>query len=545
MPMLTIGQSVDYKVNTDLEPSDLPLSIFTDGENFKLTSKGITTFNGSKLLSTPPAATTVETWDAPIGTWDDDLLAWEAGEPTKAGLVVYVPGTLESYYAVLCRNKVLTFDGSNWGSISPGLEYLPLSEGSESLWTACKLGQAVIFNNPQSYPLYWQPTLEGNPLKPLDFSPTQTWKAVRKRANVVRSHKNFLFALNLREGATELPTSYRWSHPADINGLPFTWDETDLSAIAGIASIEGSGGNIVDGLSLRDTFVIYAERAIYLLSFTGDEFVWRIRPLTESYGLLSTNCVVEVKGIHYFMTDSDIMYTDGNSVESLLYNMFQRKFVSTLSKKNYKAAFAVANYSTKEIWFCYPSATSVPDKAVVYNWVNKQISFRDLPGIVSAAVGPTLTSSETWDSSTGSWDEDTLPWNTAFSTYFDYNVVGISSTGKLSNLEINAVNEPYNTVIEKLSFPVSNEPNTQASTINIAYPRIRCSGKVAIQFGVQDDFYDDINWGEALEFMPDVSKQVEPRSGSGKYHSFRIFSSEDRPFTFVGMQLSIVTRGSR
>lgn len=546
MPRLTIGPAAKYRVNTDLEPIDLGLTVFTDGANFKLTSKGITTFNGFKTISAPISASTIETWDTPDSTWDADIYTWEQSEPTKAGLLVYVPGSIESYFLVACLNRVIIFDGSNWSSVSPDLPYLPSNSDSELLWTACKIGEALVLNNPQAYPTYWRPTVQGVQFLPLKFSPTATWKDVGKRANVVRAHKNFLFALNLRESIQDLPTSYRWSHPADTNGLPFTWDETDLSAIAGISSIESSGGSIVDGLSLRDSFVIYAERSIHILDYTGDEFVWRRRELTTSYGLLAVNCVVEVLGMHYFMTDSDIMLTDGNSVTSLLYNEFQSKFKDNLNQKAYKTAFTTANYSTKELWFCFPAGDStIPDKAIVYNWLNNQLFYRDLPNIVSCAVGPTLTSSETWDTAIGVWDGDTTPWNTAFATYFNYHVVGLQQNGTIGNLEENTVNVPFDTQIEKLSFALTQDPSVSASTISLVYPKIHCAGKVKFQFGVQDDFFDDINWGEEFEFYPLTSKQVEPRSGAGKYHSFRLSSVDDKPFTFAGMYISYIDRGSR
>lgn len=545
MALAILNTPQKYSVNTDLEHSSLDLSVFTDGENFKLTNRGIETFNGAKTISMPYSAISVELWNSDALSWDFDDITWEASDPANSGFVFYIFGNLESYYLVAGRTKVNIFDGTNWSSISPDIEYLPNNIESEFTWTGLKFGSYAILNTPNGGPLYWGPAIEGVSLKPLNFKPGKTWQSLHKSAQVIRGYKNFLFALNLQEDSKELPYSYRWSHPADTNGLPFTWDETDLSSIAGKESLDGAGGSIVDGLMLRDSFVIYSERAITVLDFVGGEFIWQARSLTNSYGLLATNCVVEVMGIHYFMTDSDIMFTDGNSISSLLHNIIRTKFRTTLNKDAYRKSFVCVNYSSKEIWFCYPSISNLCDKAIVYNWLNNYLSVRDLDNIVSCAVGPKLKSSESWDEAIGIWEDDFKTWSTAFSTYFDNEVSGLQANGRLLNLEQNTVNVEFNTKLEKLSFILDEAVDIASSTINMVYPRIHCAGKVKMQFGSQDNFFDKINWGEEFEFYPETSKQVEPRSGAGKYHSFRIFSVDDKPFVFVGMTISFISRGQR
>jgi len=91
----------------------------------------------------------------------------------------------------------------------------------------------------------------------------------------MRSHKQFLFALGLNEGGTIIPDGVRWSSPADITGIPETWDELDTTNFAGITTLGGDGGNIIDGVSLRDSFVVYRESGITVFDYVGGQFVWK------------------------------------------------------------------------------------------------------------------------------------------------------------------------------------------------------------------------------------------------------------------------------
>ena len=228
-------------------------------------------------------------------------------------------------------------------------------------------------------------------LQPLQFDASNTWAAKGYRCQVMRSHKNFLFAMNLQEGAVELPNAYRWSHPADINGLPASWDETDTAYIAGKDQIGGDKGAIIDGLSLRDAFCIYSESGVSILDYTGGEFIWRLRELSFTTGLFAKNCVVEVKGSHFFLADGDIVTNNGSTLDSIVHNVLRKRLNAKANSTYYDRSFVARNDTLKEIWFCVPEDDSVyPSTAYIYNWKDNSWSIRDLPeGLPSATFGPT------------------------------------------------------------------------------------------------------------------------------------------------------------
>jgi hypothetical protein len=287
----TIKLLGDVGVNYDLEPCDLPPDAFTSGNDYILRNGKIQSYTGSRLLNSGP------------------------GNTTNMSNIMYLVASTGNYYLAF-GTGVYVYNGSTWTNIT-SVGYPVLSAGNALLWTWCKLGAIPVCSNPQGYPQYWSPQSISQKLIDLPFSITQTWNAKGFRCKTIRAHKNFLFALGMYEGINDYPNNYRWSTAADSNGIPFTWDETDLSGIAGTASILGNSGPIVDGLTLRDAFCIYSTDSITILDYVGLPYVWKARTLSSTIGLLTANCIAEVNGIHIFLSKTDICINDGNAIRSI------------------------------------------------------------------------------------------------------------------------------------------------------------------------------------------------------------------------------------
>lgn len=537
----------NFIVNTDIDSTLLPINVLSSGLNYRLVNGAIESFNGESLIAYPVSEDVQLTWETIADSWKDSLLTWESVNTINAGHLAYVQNGLVGYYVLLCRDRVLVFDGATWSSISSIEGYSTLGINDELRWGMCQLGSIPIINNFRSFPEYWSPQEATTILKPLPFSSGVTWATRLLQARVIKAHGTFLFALNLQDGSVELPTSYRWSHPADTNGLPFTWDETDLSSIAGAASLEGDGGAIIDGLSLRNSFVIYSEHAINILDFVGGEFVWNRRILSSSYGLLATNCVIEVLGNHYFMTESDILRTDGNSIESILYGKFQKYYADALSTVSASRAYACVDYGKKEIWFCYPTVDSAfPSTALIFNWNTALISQRDLNfNCVNLVYAPLLDGSLTWKNVHGTWAVHTNTWiNPAQKeTLFANSILGSESVvGSIFNLSEPTVNEPLNTILERTGAALS-EQNELISIVRV-WPKIHCRAGVTIQVCAQSFIGDDITWSQPRLFQPFKDSKLDFRL-SGKYFGWRITSIADVPFILASLDIEYVSRGRR
>ena len=111
--------------------------------------------------------------------------------------------------------------------------------------------------------------------------------------------------------------------------------------------------------------------ALLILDYTNDEFVWRRRELSATVGLLSADCVVEVKGSHFLLGDGDVVMNDGNQINSIIHNRLRKDLFRRLDSDNFNRCYAIHNDSAKEVWFCIPEVgETYPNLAYIY-WMKK------------------------------------------------------------------------------------------------------------------------------------------------------------------------------
>lgn len=525
MKKLSLSNIGARGLSMDIPPWDLDPSSLTFGRNFRVYANYITTAGGQVLYGQEPELTTV-----------------------YPGFIMFAGDTSNPHWIIAGRDQMLSFNGTNWSNITP-VDFDALSEDLELEWDGTLLGHIPILTNYFSYPLYWEPPEGLQQLRVLPWDSVQSWKDVGWKARVIRSHKNFLFALGMQEGPTEFPQSYRWSHPADINGLPFTWDEEDSTSIAGVASIGSDFGPLVDGGTLRDSFVLYSENGINVLTESRDEFIWNRRPLVTSIGLLSPKCIVEVFGSHLFIGNGDILLNDGNTVTSLLHGRMRNQFNAQINPQFFNRSFAIRNVPDNEVWFCVPTESSeFPNLAYVYNYKQDAWTMRDLPeNLLSAGYGPQGTPQPSWDSWEGTWDEQQAPWGTSRRTPQDGTVMGLIMTPTGSEIHVLDPRGPrdsgsLSSFIERTD--LSLEGLDVATTIVNIYPKISGTSEVTIEIGSQKFAGGPVTWKPPRIFRPGVDRKVDIRT-TGPLHAWRISSNVVGNWALSGIDLEYEFAGRR
>lgn len=501
--LLRISDYAKSGLNSDLMPWDLPASFLTEIRNVRIITGKLSPFGGHSL------------WvDLPVDF--------------NPGYLMHVGSISGQFWMIPGADAVYVYDGAAFSDISSAGGYASIV--NPDFWSGCELAQIPIINHPDHYPEYWPNQSGGTRLELLPWDATQTWADVGETCKIMRSHKQFLFALNLVSGGQEITDGVRWSSPADIGGIPATWDHLDITNVAGLTNLGGGGGQIIDGLPLRDAFCIYQETGITVFDYIGGQFIWRIRHLSTTVGLISTNALVEVKARHYFIGDGDILVNDGNSIQSLLHNRMRRRFASAIDPDNYANSYIVKNNVASEIWFCVPEAGhTYPNVAYIYNWRDDSISVRDIPEAPFANYGPQDTSPLTWDTITGKWDESIGTWNQGSLTPLNYSIIaatkptGPGTSGELLLLDfpIDTVVSDFDTNIERISFAL--EGLDQVTTMTRIYPHMRGPGDVWIQVGSQDHPGSPIRWRAAEKFNADLDRKLDVRT-TGELHCFRFFS---------------------
>lgn len=526
MPLSSIADLATAGVNSDLIPSVMPPSLLTYCNNVRAVSGGISPFGGHSEIYNFPDTTSVP------------------------GDMLYINSATTKAWFIPCNKKVFKIEAA-FEDVSPtGM----IDVGDVSKWSSTDLGGIPVINHPAIGPMYM--TEADSNFKPLPFKSGQTWPQAKQGCDLMVAHKQYLFALGTTFDGKYTPDAIRWSAPADIGGVPPTWDQLDTTNVAGYTTLGGSGGAIIGAKPMRDSLCIYRSQGITILDYVGGIYVWRIRHLTSTSGLISPDAVVEVNGTHYFIADGDVLRNDGNTIQSIA-NRKIRKRMQAVNKDTFETSYAVHNGPNSEILFCVPSATSeFPDMAYVYNYNTDSWFVRDMPRHTKSRYGITVKKNQDWESVDSEWDGWDHSWDDDSTTPFDNAILAIVAPipangavaaipGKIIGLTaILGLNiEPFTSIIERTDYLIGDLSTT--TTIQRVYPHLSGSGKVFIQIGSQQFPGGPISWKPPREFDIMNARKLDIRT-TGILHCYRIYTDNvTSNFTVTGIDFEYVLAGSR
>ena len=534
--ILSVNSIGSKGLNTDLPQWELPAEFLTDGKNFKVLNNSIVSHGG---------------WDY-IRKEDHDNTFFH---------IIQTIGVNQDYFLLATNSKLCIWDGLTLNTAYT----LTTPVTDPSKWSFDHAGGIIVANHPDAGAFYWHPITNTGTISKLIYSeadipnagdPERFWDSDNgKFGQVLRSHKNYLFMLNLIEGTDQMQDGFRWSHPFNPNSIPVTWDETSQFHLAGIANLGASTGFIIDGHSLRDSFIIYSSEATNALDLSGDEFVWRRRQISGSTGLLSKDCIVEINGMHAFIANNGVILNDGSQLKHLMDNRVRKSFISKLSPDVYKAAFAVKNVREREIWFCIPTdsnAIGYCDLAYIWNYNDDTWSIRDLPYYTTHAVygsrraSSTLPSWNDLNTLGKKWSDMVDAWYLV-STPFDDTVIGCAADTAIYDLNTstNRVTEaPGNTLstfVERTNYPL--EGQVAATTIVTIMPFIT-GGPVRIRMGSHKMKGSPVVWDSWKTFDPATQRKLSVRT-TGTLHAWQIESIDNNDFAFSGFDIEYSQAGLR
>jgi hypothetical protein len=212
-------------------------------------------------------------------------------------------------------------------------------------------------------------------------------------------------ALNVTKTTTNYPYMVKWSHPADPGGVPISWDETDPTMDAGEFDLAEGYDHIIDGLTLRDSFMVYKEASVWRIDYTGGQYVYSAARVLGTSGALNRNCITELDGYHLVLTTNDIVIHDGNQAISILDKATRRWLFQNMDVDEAYRCFVFKNPFFNEALICFPSiGADYCDSAIIYNYVDKTVSRRTVPDIHHANFG------QVDNTLTGTWNADSEPW---------------------------------------------------------------------------------------------------------------------------------------
>jgi hypothetical protein len=600
MAIIPVENVGEVGIVKDINPWQLPSNVWSDGNNVRSEHGSIVKSPGySEVMATVPVAPYYVThlvtgvneyWIVggltAIHAYDDSSVSDTLdGGISDADTTITVDSTVgfESNGTITIGSEDIPYTGksatqftgcSRGGSATAHLDGVAVSRtnkwydltrgpgdgGAYSAtatenWTATVIGGVLIMTNGFDEPQYWE-LISGVPATIQKMQNLNNFTASTE-CKSMRAFRSFLVALNITTSGINYPRVVKWSTEAGIQTTPTSWDVSSATVDAGEYELADSKGEILDGLPLRDTFMIYKEDSIYSMSYVGTPFIFQFNQLSPSVGALSKNCVAEYEGGHFFLGNGDVYINDGQRIQSILPHKIRDYIFGEIDGANFKKSFVVADYGNTEMWACFPtptSATNQCNKAVVWNWTNKAFTIRDLPDLAGAGYGtiPDPNSFTTWAAAIPTWSSALGTWTETWSQSENIIVMASPTDTKLyRNASGNREDDTdMISFIERTGMSMNAQQQNDQSTvkrIKAVWPKMEVTGSgntVNVYVGTQNSTEEAVTWSSAIAFNPDTQSKVSVRK-SGKLYGIKFESTGDFDWRLDGYEFELDDAGRR
>ena len=406
-------------------------------------------------------------------------------------------------------------------------------------WSGGNLNGLCVLNAVQNEPVYW---FDGQAL-----ALVLPGQRPNTRYRVMRPFKYHLIGLGYTDPAGDFRDGLQWSNAADPGQIPDTWVPAADNE-AGDNILADEDGDIIDGMSLRDSFYIYKADSVYEMSYVGGSAVMRFRKVFGTVGLLTANCIVRVKGTHVVLGNGDIYRHDGQNMNSIIDGKLRRTYFKTIDDTNYRSSFVVYNESLEEVWFCTPlSGETRPRLALVWSVTTNEWGYRTLPPADFAAVGiafEPLAPDETWEDITTPWNNQTQAWLEAvLQATQDTVLLADSAVTKIyiGNTGTTADGVGYDARVSKYGVDLGNPQRDKM--ITRIFPRINAPTETVFKLTL----YNQRDAMAALEKVYERNFQIGtsgvPVTGVVRYCGLQIESEESVDWDISGVDFEYQERG--
>lgn len=521
MAIVSLSPAGAVGIVKDIPATELVPQAWSDGLNARFKNGGVGPFKSAKDLGlTLP---TQPLWMISTPKTPSNLSSWLMASTTKA--YAYEAGVLHDVTRVAAD-----YTGSEFNR-----------------WSGGVLGGCTVINNGVDVPQAWMgadPTVE--------LIDLPAWQS-GVRAKVLRSFKQHLIALNITRDGTKYRSMVKWSHPADPGSVPSSWDESDPTKDCGEYSLSETPGEVIDCLPLKDVNIIYKDDSVWGMQYIGGMYIFRFFPIFKDFGMPRQDCVVEYgNGQHMVFTGSDIISHNGQESTSILSGKM-RKLVENLSEDQIKTAFMTLNIGEKEVWFCWRRATdgaASADTAIVFNWIEKTLTLRELPNYRFISFGPfdpPGAGNNTWGAATNTWAEDHEAWGVATIVPAASRLLAIG-TGKIEWVDSQTTyTEKVQVERTHLGVAMRAQQAPDMSTgkfLSRIWPRVK--GKVGdvlfFTLGGSDEVNTDPTWQTPQQFIIGTDTFIDAEI-SAKTFAIRVEAFGGSSWSFQGADAEIIPNG--
>lgn len=458
------------------------------------------------------------------------------------------------------------------------LYYRP--SGAESVFDrsrATPAGNTTPYNNQQFVEARWMSTLFNSALiltngvdcpQMLDtdrrFIDLPNWPRISVdlvltplNAISLRGFKNYLVALGAeRYSSMRNLRSQRvlWSHPADPGTVPVSWAIDDPTKDSGDFYLAETPGPVLDQGELRGKNIIYKTDAVHIMSHVGGiDIMGQVR-MAKGPGILTRNALANFRSragdMHFVVGPTEVYTNDGVSLDTPFRKRLQKWIYNQLTSENLDNIWVVNNIAKTEIWLGVPEGgTQYPRVAVVWNYVDDTVSFRDLPGengCSAAAVGRI------------GWDMRKVAQSIPDEEFKNHPSLLLAPTGVPKRVQLADRGTTFDgaaitSVLERRGLAVAGvdrhtgKPIYDTDVVKLVtevWPRVEgLRGDVMnVYVGTQENQTKPIEWSGPYPFRIGIDDKVNPIV-SGKLLSFRFEITSVNEWKFNGYDLELKPLG--
>lgn len=518
-------------VVSDIEAHDLPLNAWSNVRNMRFIDGRVEKMLGHAQVFTPAVD---PLFFLPVNTpngyaWiyasQNDIYAYQNGSSTK-----------------LTR--------------AAGIYSAPLNS-----WTGGVLNGVPILNNFSDVPQMWSPPNLGTLCTALTNWPA-TW-----RAKSLRPFKNFLVSLGTTKGAVANPYLVNWSHPADPGTVPVSWDIADATKDAGEVTLADTDDGLVDQRMLGHINMLYKENCAYRMQLIGGNDIFDFKLMDGETGLLAPGAVQTFQSSqgprHIVFGPNDVYVHNGFVAETFLRKRQRRWLYKNLDSSNARNSFLVHAAEAQEMWVCFPEVGQIyPNLALIWNYKNDVVTFRDLPGVSAIATGRVTDGElgpvvDTWDDGPGTWDQDDAEWG--FGQYAATNrkllmaTAGTNRKAYVLDQTTQFSGQTFLSFVEREGLTVAGidkatgKPIEDIEVVKLVkevWPRVTGTPgtRIDIFVGVQEARDLPTKWKGPYPYIIGQSKKINPLV-SGRLISIRFECRTDSSWALAGYDLEIEPLG--
>lgn len=343
--------------------------------------------------------------------------------------------------------------------------------------------------------------------------------AAAPTAKYVTVVRDFVVAANAGSDSSKV----YWS---DIN------DETDWtpgSASQADTQVIPDGGDIT-GLAGGEYGLIFLEKAIYRMSYTGSPFFFQFDAISRTLGCLSPGSVTQFGGLTYFLADDGFYVCDGQSFTNIGEEKVNRWFFDLVSRQDIKLKMSSAvDPIRKLVIWCFPSQSGgyglLAYSISLKKWSYIETTATSIASLLSATV--TLEQLDNYSASL-----DALAVSLDSPQWAGGQLILVGTTGEKLITFGNS---------KKSAYVVSGDISMGRSTVMLAKPIVD-NGSASVAVSSRDLLSDLVIFGDTV--AADYENRVSLRS-NGEYHRIKVIPTGDNWKTLVGTEIEVVKQGNR